>query len=736
MKKTLLLSTAVLSASVVAQDMPEKETASEYIEQVTIIGSRADLQKLAGSATLIDKDAIAKFDASDLNNLISQVPGVYVRFEDGYGLRPNIGIRGVTSDRSQKITLMEDGILISPAPYSAPAAYYFPNVNRLARLEVVKGPSAILHGPHTIGGAINMVTDAVPQNQEGELALSLGSDNFQKLRAKIGNTVGQWGYSLDALRYSADGFKELDNGDDTGFVRNDINAKLRWTSNNSELPQSLTLKLGYADEVSDETYLGLTDSDFDQNPNRRYSASALDQFTSEHSQVHLLHTIELANELTVSSTLYWHLFDRAWFKFDRFIGNDIPAQAVLADPALFPNRFGLLNGTVNSDGNPNLTLALTNNDRTYGSYGASSDITLPFDFAGADNQLTAGIRFHHDYVERRHSLSGYFSQNSQLVFDGVTDRPMDALNEARTNALALYIQHKIAWEKLELTLGLRYENIRGEFDDFLDNTSSTLDNTSNNTQSERSQDVVMPGIGAHYALTPALGLIAGINRGFSPAGPSSTSDVNPETAINYEYGFRYAKNSFNLDAIGFYSDYDNLLGRCRASDFNCNVGDEFNGGEVDVSGVEITSQYIATLNSFSVPLSLVYTYTESAFQTSFDSSFSQWGRVFAGDELPYLPQNQLRFEAGLEASNWRINFATKFTDESREVPGLGSIAPRERIDALTTFDVSGTWQVSNDIELQLIGENITDKQQNISRRPFGARPSQPRIIKAGIRYQF
>jgi len=733
MKKIVILTTALCSINVVAQDASEKQAIPDAIEQVTIIGTRQDLQKIAGSATLIDKDAIAKFDASDLNNLISQVPGVYVRFEDGYGLRPNIGIRGVTSDRSQKITLMEDGILISPAPYSAPAAYYFPNVNRMARLEVVKGPSAILHGPHTIGGAINMVTDAVPQNQEGELALSLGSDHFQKFRAKIGNTVGQWGYTLDALRYSADGFKELDNGNDTGFIRNDINAKVRWTSDSNTLPQSLTLKLGYADEVSDETYLGLTDSDFEQNPNRRYSASTLDQFTSNHSQVHLLHSIELPNALTVSSKLYWHLFDRAWFKFDRFIGNTIPAQAVLADPELFPNRFGLLNGTVDSNGNPNLTLALTNNDRTYGSYGASSDITLPFNLAGTEQHLTAGIRFHHDYVERRHALSGYFSQGGQLVFDGVTDRPMDALNEARTNALALYIQHKTTWEKLELTLGLRYENIEGEFENFL-NASST--GSLDNTQSERSQDVVMPGIGAHYTLTPALGLIAGINRGFSPAGPSSTSDVNPETAINYEYGFRYAKDSFNLEAIGFYSDYDNLLGRCRASDFNCNVGDEFNGGEVDVSGVEITSQYIAAFNSYTVPLSLVYTYTESAFKTSFDSSFSQWGRVFAGDEQPYLPQNQLRFEASLEANNWRIHFATKFTDESREVPGLGPIDPRERINALTTFDLSGTWQVSSNTELQLIGENITDKQQNISRRPFGARPSQPRIIKAGIRYQF
>ena len=59
------------------------------------------------------------------------MPGVYSRGEDGFGLRPNIGIRGVSPDRSKKVTLMEDGILFGPAPYSAPAAYFFPLVTRM-----------------------------------------------------------------------------------------------------------------------------------------------------------------------------------------------------------------------------------------------------------------------------------------------------------------------------------------------------------------------------------------------------------------------------------------------------------------------------------------------------------------------------------------------------------------------------------------------------------------------------
>ena len=87
------------------------------IEEVVVIGSKDEIRKIAGSGGLIDEQELDRMDYTDLNQILSSIPGVYFREEDGFGLRPNIGIRGATTDRSQKITMMEDGILIGPAPY-------------------------------------------------------------------------------------------------------------------------------------------------------------------------------------------------------------------------------------------------------------------------------------------------------------------------------------------------------------------------------------------------------------------------------------------------------------------------------------------------------------------------------------------------------------------------------------------------------------------------------------------
>ena len=189
--------------------------------------------------------------------------------------------------------------------------------------------------------------------------------------------------------------------------------------------------------------------------------------------------------------------------------------------------------------------------------------------------------------------------------------------------------------------------------------------------------------------------------------------------------------------IGFFSDYKNLIGRCRASESGCEVGEEFNGGEVQVAGVEVYGQYVANAGgAIQFPVNLTYTYTESSFQNSFESSFSQWGNVRQGDELPYLPENVGRLQVGAQAAQWEAFAAVNYQDKMRDQAGRGSINDAVHTDAYTTLDLSLLWRPNDTWLVQLNVDNATDEKAIVSWRPFGARPTSPRVYRARIRYTF
>jgi len=156
------------------------------MEVITIVGERNQEKQVSGSAHYLGADQLDKFVYTDIQRVLRQVPGVTIQVEDGYGLRPNIGIRGVATERSGRITLLEDNVLIAPAPYSAPSAYYFPTISRMHAIEVLKGPAAITQGPYTIGGAMNMISTPIPKHFQGNAQIEGGEDATYRILASYG----------------------------------------------------------------------------------------------------------------------------------------------------------------------------------------------------------------------------------------------------------------------------------------------------------------------------------------------------------------------------------------------------------------------------------------------------------------------------------------------------------------------------------------------------------------------
>src|SRR6056300_415959 len=184
MRKSYLLSLvySLFSFIVFAQNKVQSLDTIQQLDEViiranTILGNQFVAKNRTGSAYYISSKELTSFSATDISQVLSRVPGINFYEEDGFGLRPNLSIRGTSPQRSSKITLMEDGVLIAPAPYAAPAAYYFPSVARMEAIEILKGSSQIQYGPFTTGGAINMVSTSIPDSLKIGLRTSLGSFN-------------------------------------------------------------------------------------------------------------------------------------------------------------------------------------------------------------------------------------------------------------------------------------------------------------------------------------------------------------------------------------------------------------------------------------------------------------------------------------------------------------------------------------------------------------------------------
>jgi len=726
--KTFLASTSLvtlLASPAMAQDTQTKE-----LERVMVIGSAEKVKDITGSAHYIGEEELDKYNYNDINRVLRQIPGVNIQEEEGYGNRPNIGLRGGRSERSADITLMEDGVLIAPAPYAAPSAYYFPRVDRMEAVEVRKGSSTIKFGPRTTSGAVNLVSSSIPSKAKGDVLLGYGSDNTQRAQLNYGNTHGRFGYVIDLGHEATDGFKSIDKvGGDTGFSIQDVMAKFRITSDPSaNMYQHIEFKIGATEEDSDETYLGLTQTDFDANPYRRYAASQKDNMDADHQQYQIRHYIEPAENWDVTTTLYRNDFARNWYKLDSAtIGGTKLGISSAIDSAAY---LAALKGETNLAGDANNNLKVKANNREYYSQGIQSNIGHQFETGKAKHDAEFGIRFHYDEEDRFQHEDIYSINNGVMALATAGTPGSNANRVGSAKATALFLQDEIKFDKWTFVPGLRYEHIELE-----------RENRANGQIDKNDLDVIVPGLGVSYQVSNSTSIFGGVHKGFAPPGPSTNTSQAPEESINYEAGVRHNQGSLQTEAVVFFNDYENLLGQeTLSSGGGSGSGDQFNGGEVQVYGLELGLGYdLAALmkdSSLKYPVRINYTYTQAEFGSSFNSSFGEWGNVNDGDELPYIPQNQIYVSAGVEADKWLVNASAKFVDEMRTVAGSGPIASGSGTDEHVVVDLTGEYEVYKNTRLFTTLHNVTDEEYVAARRPAGARPGAPRTILAGLKVKF
>ena len=714
------------------------ESTSKLIvtDRVTVVGNPASMETIPGTAHYLGSEELSRsnLDFGDIHYFLRQVPGVNIQEEDGFGLRPNIGLRGSGTERSGSITLMEDGVLIAPAPYAAPAAYYFPTPGRMHALEVRKGSSQIKYGPRTNGGALNLLSTPIPDKLSLDGNLSLGEYSTRKLQVNLGDSYENAGWMLETFQIANDGFKELDGGGNTGFDLEDYLAKFRInSSSDARIYHQLELKLGYTDQNSDETYLGLTDLDFRDNPFRRYRASQRDEFNSRHEQYQARYFVAPGGGVDFTATVYRNNFSRNWYKLQSVLGSGL--GAIFSDLAGHSEELAIIRG----EDSPADTLIVRANNRKYYSQGIDTVAGLELNGAEVQHLLQLGLRYHEDQEDRFQHQDGYQMQNGTMVLTSLGAPGSNANRTGDAHAWAFFVQDTIRWGRLNLVPGIRYENIELVRTDYSSSDPGRAQPTGIRTNQV---NVLIPGLGASYQFDTGLGLFAGLHQGFSPPGPGSSEETEAEKSLNYEFGVRFSRQPVKFEAAAFYNDYDNLLGSDTLSSGGTGEGDQFNGGAARIVGLEASAFFDlgqAVDTRLRLPVRIAYTLTDSEFRNSFESGYEPWADVNPGDEFPYLPRHQFHSSLGVEGISWRTRLETVYVARMRTVAGQGAFIDAQATDSSFVVNLSaeydlgalgGEWAGAS---LFLNLRNLANNQYIVSRHPAGARPGVPRTLMGGIR---
>lgn len=682
--------------------------------QVDVVGEEdAMLRAVPGSVEAVSREELRATYAIDANQVLRRVAGLTVREDSGpVGMRLNIGVRGLNPDRSRQVLVLEDGVPLALAPYGEPEMYYSPPIERMDRVEVVKGSGSILFGPQTIGGVINFVTPDPPSTPRGALDVAGGEYGLLVGQGSFGTTVGRTGVFVSAMRKQGDGMRDFT------FGINDLTAKVT-----RELhPQhSIGLKLNIYDEASNSTYLGLTQPQFEANP--RQNAVPDDRLDVRRLFASAHHRAVLSSNALLTTTAYAYDTARNWRRqdFDRAASPGRRYAGIAGDPSS-PGGAIFLRPTSGS------------RDRQFLVGGVETRLMFDRTLFGRPHAVEMGTRYLYERAIDAH-----------VNWTGVTDGTSVVRDDERrpAHAVAGFAQDRVSLSpRLTLTPGLRFERYgytRAITRQRVDNVPTDVD--------IRQHDVVtewVPGLGATFQLSAVSTFFAGVHRGFAPprvkdaiTGTGESLQLDAEQSWNYEAGVRWQPAAgVSANATLFLLDFANQI--IPAAQSGGATTTLINGGETLHQGAELAGSVdwgaIGT-SMRGLVTDLRYTWLPVA---RFESG------IYSGNRLPYAPGHSLTAIIALRdvrGVNLQVDWsliADQFGDNLETMAGsidgtVGLVPSYGLVNVAIDYQgrVAG-YRVSPFISLK----NATDRLYIASRAPEGIQPGPFRQAIFGLRMRF
>jgi len=676
-------------------DISVAEDKERVMPRIDVIGATENLPRIAGAGMVLDNKELEESHVFTVNEALRKVPGVHARDEEGFGLRPNIGMRGLNPTRATKVTLLEDGIPLAYAPYGDNASYYHPMVDRYERIEVLKGSGSLLFGPQTIGGVINYITPTPPQEFGGYVQGTIGNRDY--FNGKV--NVGGKGFLFDYTRKQGEGAR-----DNMEHALDDFNLKYMTAIGDN---QALTLGANYYQEDSTITYTGLTQAEY-ENLGARYNPFKNDEFNTDRTGLSATHEIDFGGETLLLTNLYYSKFNRDWWRqssnsTDNQCGNAF-TNARLAGTAVDLGTCNSVQGRL----------------RSYTTWGVEPRLKVGHRLG----EFQAGMKAHFEEQDRK-QING----NSPTARTGTTAE--DNLRE--TTAYSAFVANRFDIRQVSVTPILRYETIDAERTNRLTGVSGST------TVSE-----TLPGIGATWNPNKALTLFTSVHKGFAPprvedliGGTGTVVDVSAEESTNFELGVRSQPLPWaSVQAAYFRNDFENLIAVGSIAGGSTPLSE----GKALFEGLELSAQADHASGVFG---RVAYTWLPTAEQTEPFRNVAT-GAVTGGSaeglRQPYAPEHTLTAGVGYGVNAFRGEIEAQYVGEqysdfaNTEAPSASG--QTGLIDGYTVWNLALNYDLQpKRTTLFFTAKNLFDETYIVD-RTRGIQVGMPRLVQVGMKYAF
>ena len=638
---------------------------------------------IPGAIDIISPEEMEMIQPASLQDALKIVPGVNARDEEGYGAIPNIGIRGLSPNRSTKVLILEDGAPIQPSLFLSNASYYSPPVERISSIEVLKGATGLRYGPNTIGGVINYQSKT--PLKDGIVKGKLGSHGYRLLELEAGTSSEQksMGGGINLITSDANGFRN------NGYRMNDILVKGGMAIGQS---QWLGLKLTRYENEINTSYVGLRPDEFIHTPTKNPAPD--DQFLSNRTSFDINHELEIDTSAKLKTLIYWSQLERNFWRRD------------VASKTRQGTSFVDCGGTA---------YCVTGRNRNFDMLGIDSRLFTNYQAFGIQNESEIGVRLHSETMSNKTERSNAGPRARTGVITGNEN------NDAK--AVALYLQNRFLFtDQFAVTPGVRVESYR-----------QNRKNEMNGVQGQANNTELVPGIGATWQLAPELQLYSSVYKGFAPAmisaaisGDGVDQKLDAERSMNIEFGFRGQAQKWTYEGAAFRMDFSNQIVNQALSGgiSKTNGGQSLHQGAEGALGYAITSAWSVLANATYIPV----------------AEFKGGALGPIGNRIPYTPK--LTGNLGLNYSKDGLkSFLNAYHVSSQYADSVNTVqesndGTKGLIPSFTTLNWSVVYSPQKDLKLFGVVRNLFDKKFISGRSPDGIFPGAERNFELGLAYQF